>query len=71
MMDYIGAAVLFIFIIAVLTWLWRRERRDRIATEGKLATEHQQATEQELVTEHQQATEEELSSEGQRSDDHG
>ena len=71
MMDYIGAAVLFIFIIAVLAWLWRRERRDRLATEGKLATENQKATKEELATENQQATEEELSSEGQRRDDHG
>jgi hypothetical protein len=27
MMDYIGAAVLFIFIVAVLIVLWRREHR--------------------------------------------
>jgi hypothetical protein len=27
MMDYLGAAVLFIFIVAVLILLWRREHR--------------------------------------------
>jgi len=27
MMDYLGAAVLFIFIVAVLVLLWRREHR--------------------------------------------
>jgi hypothetical protein len=27
MIDYIGAAVLFIFIVAVLVVLWRREHR--------------------------------------------
>jgi hypothetical protein len=27
MIDYIGAAVLFIFIVAVLIVLWRREHR--------------------------------------------
>jgi len=27
MIDYIGAAVLFIFIVAVLVMLWRREHR--------------------------------------------
>jgi len=27
MIDYIGAAVLFVFIVAVLVVLWRREHR--------------------------------------------
>jgi len=27
MTDYIGAAVLFVFIVAVLVFLWRREHR--------------------------------------------
>jgi len=27
MTDYIGAAVLFVFIVAVLALLWRREHR--------------------------------------------
>jgi hypothetical protein len=27
MIDYIGAAVLFVFIVAVLIVLWRREHR--------------------------------------------
>jgi len=27
MTDYIGAAVLFVFIVAVLVLLWRREHR--------------------------------------------
>ncbi len=27
MMDYIGAAVIFVFIVAVLVVLWRREHR--------------------------------------------
>jgi hypothetical protein len=29
MIDYLGAAVLFIFIVTVLVVLWRRERRTR------------------------------------------
>jgi len=29
MMDYLVAAVLFIFIVAVLVLLWRREHRPR------------------------------------------
>jgi len=27
MIDYLGAAVLFVFIVAVLIMLWRREHR--------------------------------------------
>jgi cbb3-type cytochrome oxidase subunit 3 len=42
MMDYIGAAALFIFMVLVLVWLRRRERRDRLASES---LEHQLTSE--------------------------
>ncbi len=29
MIDYLGAAALFVFIVAVLVLLWRREHRGR------------------------------------------
>jgi cbb3-type cytochrome oxidase subunit 3 len=29
MIDYLGAAVIFLFIVAVLVVLWRREHRGR------------------------------------------
>ena len=63
MIDYIGAAALFVFIILVLSWLWRRDRRDRLAAAGKLATENQRVAGEQL------AAGEELSSDGQRRDD--
>jgi membrane protein implicated in regulation of membrane protease activity len=55
MMDYIGAAALFVFIVLVLTWLWRRERRDRLTAEGKLATENQRAAGEELTAREERA----------------
>ena len=53
MIDYLISAVLFVFIMAVLVVLRRRDRRDKLAAESRLAAESKPGSSGQLASDGQ------------------